>query len=54
MDPEMGKEEQIIETVEFVGLKDLARMKKMQIHQILWDCTSYSELISKRGYIKFD
>lgn len=53
-DPEMPAEEQIIEAVEFVDLKDLSGMEKMQIHQILWDCNSYEDLTGKRGYIKFD
>ncbi|MBR9998047.1 MAG: NUDIX hydrolase [Cyclobacteriaceae bacterium] len=52
-DPEMKANEQIIEKVEFIDFKSLIRMEKMQIHQILWDCTSYEELTSKRGYLKF-
>lgn len=53
-DPEMPAEEQIIEAVEFVDLKDLAKMERKQIHQILWDCSSYEDLTGKKGYIKFD
>lgn len=53
-DPEMDENEQIIETVAFIHFDDLKHMEKNQIHQALWNCRSYEEIIKKKGYIKFE
>ena len=53
-DPEMAGEEQIIETVEFIGFSDLAAIESMQLHQVLRGVTSYNDFIRKSGYVKIE
>jgi len=54
MDPEMLEDEQIIEKVEFIPFRDLIQMDREQVHQVLWDCRTYRDIIRKRGYIKIE
>jgi 8-oxo-dGTP diphosphatase len=53
-DPEMQKEEQIIEEVRFVPFVDLIKMDRSTLHQVLWDCDSYTDISGKSGYIKIE
>lgn len=56
-DPEMQKEDQIIEQVRFVSPQEIsAGLKKNgeQFHQMIRYASSPKELLSLRGYFKFD
>lgn len=51
-DPEMGRDEQIIEKVAFVSFPDLIKMDGSELHQVLRNCASYEDIIQKKGYLK--
>nr|WKN39301.1 NUDIX hydrolase [Tunicatimonas sp. TK19036] len=53
-DPEMEDSGQIIERVQFMSPQEIYAEQKGQFHQIIRHCNHPKELLSLRGYFKFD
>lgn len=53
-DPEMDKDSQIIERVQFMSPQQISAETGGQFHQIFYHCQHPKELLSWRGYFKFD
>ncbi|MCC5921889.1 MAG: NUDIX domain-containing protein [Cyclobacteriaceae bacterium] len=51
-DPELSKEDQIIEDVSMMTLSEIKTEDKENIHSILWDIDSIEQIFAKNGYIK--
>lgn len=53
-DPEMEEDEQMIERVQFMSPQEISTEQKGQFHQMIRYCNHPKELLSLRGYFKFD
>lgn len=53
-DPEMEEGQQMIEKVQFMSPQEILAEKEGQFHQIISHCNHPKELLSLRGYFKFD
>jgi 8-oxo-dGTP diphosphatase len=53
-DPEMKKNEQIINDVQYISMHQLQNMDKQNVHQMLIDMQSVEEIVNKRGYSRYE
>ena len=53
-DPEMEEDNQLIEQVRFMSPQEILSEKEAYFHQMIRHCNHPKELLSLRGYFKFD
>lgn len=52
-DPELSPDDQIIEDIRWMSLKELQSLRKEALHHIFWGIKSFEDLVLFRGYFNF-